>query len=282
MVFKPPKTWNNSGVKDTDLNREVRDQIRAMQKQILLLQSSTSSGTVSTGTIIPITGSAVPSGYLLCDGRSNILKSAYNDLWLRIGVAYGAATATTFTLPDFRNKFLRGNPAVGDGTITGRGSSSGSDSATLSFALTQTNTATANTSDSHYHSTNYTHSHDGTAIHGWLGSTVGHAHNNSSHGHGIGGSTANGNRGTGNVLRAFASHGHSTNTGDLGASSTYNDFVNVSYNETVSTVYGDSSTSTTSADGAHSHTVPHNMVLDHSHTVSTLPGYADMAFVIKT
>jgi hypothetical protein len=148
--------------------------------------------------------------------------------------------------------------------------------------LTQTDTATANTSDSHYHNTNYTHYHDGTAIHGWLGNTVGHAHNNSSHGHGIGGSTANGNRGTGNVLRAFASHGHSTNTGDLGASSTNNDSFNVSYNETISTVYGDSSTSTTSAGGAHSHTVPHNMVLDHSHTVSTLPGYADMAFVIKT
>jgi microcystin-dependent protein len=283
MVFRPPKTWSNSGVKDTDLNRQVRDQIRSLQKQIILLQSSSSAGTVRTGTIIPTTSATVPAGYLLCDGRSDVLKDSYPDLWLTVGVAYGAATTNTFTLPDFRSKFLRGNSAVGDGTITGRGSLSGSDSSSVTQTLTVNNTIAANAVGNHFHRLGFSHTHNGTAQHHFASSTVAHSHNNTNHYHGFtGGSTANGNRGAGNQLRAAASHSHDTNTQGLGGTSGNNDAYNVQYNESVNTVSAATALSDTTGSGAHSHNVQHDMIFDHSHTADTLPAYLSMAFVIKT
>lgn len=62
------------------------------------------------GTVHAFAGDAanIPSGYLLCNGAS-ISRETYASLFSAIGTIYGAGNgSTTFNLPDFRGKFLRG------------------------------------------------------------------------------------------------------------------------------------------------------------------------------
>ena len=282
MVFRPPKTWSNAGVKDTDLNREIRDQIRAMQKQILVLQNSTSAGTVSPGTVVPHTGLTIPAGWLLCDGKSTYSIVTYEALHDVIGYQYGGAGAT-FAVPDFRLKMPRGNAAIGDGTISSRGNASGGDSTTVTQTLTVSNTVAVVTGAGHFHKVTLSHTHNANANHNFVFANANHAHNNSSHGHGIGGSTANGNRGNGNQIRCAASHGHGTNTGDLGSSTGLGESFDISYADpAVNSIASNVNATDTSFSGGHDHNVVHDMVFDHSHTVNTLPAYSEFAFVIKT
>ena len=85
-----------------------------------------SDGSVSTsfrqwivrpGQIIAMAGSLpTNSDFLLCDG-SEVLKSAYPDLYSAIGDVWGtASSASNFKLPDLRGQFL-----VGVGTFTTQG-----------------------------------------------------------------------------------------------------------------------------------------------------------------
>lgn len=282
MVFRPPKTWSNAGVKDTDLNREIRDQIRAMQKQILVLQNSTSAGTVSPGTVVPHTGLTIPAGWLLCDGKSTYSIATYEALHDVIGYQYGGAGAT-FAVPDFRLKMPRGNTAIGDGTISSRGNASGGDSTTVTQTLTVSNTVAVVTGGNHFHQVTLSHTHSTGGSHNYNLGSQNHSHNNSDHGHGIGGSTANGNRGAGNQLRTFASHGHSTNVQGLGGSDARTDGFNLAYTDpAVNSIASNVNVTDTSFSGGHDHNVVHDMVFDHSHTVNTLPAYSEFAFVIKT
>ena len=67
-----------------------------------------STGTVPPGTIISYGHSAVPSGFLTCNGAA-ISRSAYSALFSAIGATYGGGDgSTTFNLPDLRGEFLRG------------------------------------------------------------------------------------------------------------------------------------------------------------------------------
>jgi phage-related tail fiber protein len=60
------------------------------------------------GAIIAYGGTSAPSGYLICDG-SAISRTTYSALFSAIGTAFGSGDgATTFNLPDFRGRFLRG------------------------------------------------------------------------------------------------------------------------------------------------------------------------------
>lgn len=63
------------------------------------------------GSIIPYGGSQVPSGWLLCDGRS-LSKNDYFDLWKVIGYNYGGSDST-FNIPDLRNKAVMGAGTTG-------------------------------------------------------------------------------------------------------------------------------------------------------------------------
>ena len=60
------------------------------------------------GTISPFGGSAIPSGYLLCNG-AEVLKTAYAELYAVIGDAFGTASDNTkFKLPDLRGRATMG------------------------------------------------------------------------------------------------------------------------------------------------------------------------------
>ena len=53
-------------------------------------------------------GGTAPSGWFICDGHE-VSRSAYPALFAAIGVTYGSGDgSTTFNLPDFRGRFLRG------------------------------------------------------------------------------------------------------------------------------------------------------------------------------
>jgi microcystin-dependent protein len=63
---------------------------------------------VPVGSVFCMATTAVPSGYLECDG-SDVSRSTYGDLFAAIGTTWGNGDgSTTFTLPDLRGEFVRG------------------------------------------------------------------------------------------------------------------------------------------------------------------------------
>jgi len=68
------------------------------------------AGTV--GHVLSFTGSVAPSGTLICDG-SAVSRTTYAQLFALIGVTHGQGDgSTTFNLPDYRGRFLRGVDGV--------------------------------------------------------------------------------------------------------------------------------------------------------------------------
>jgi hypothetical protein len=63
---------------------------------------------VPPGAIMAFGGTAAPAGWLLCDG-SEVRRTDFGALFAAIGSAHGSGDgATTFVLPDYRGRFLRG------------------------------------------------------------------------------------------------------------------------------------------------------------------------------
>lgn len=64
---------------------------------------------VQTGSIQAFSGNgAIPSGYLLCDGAA-ISRTTYARLFNVVSTSFGYGdNSTTFNIPDFRGRFLRG------------------------------------------------------------------------------------------------------------------------------------------------------------------------------
>lgn len=83
---------------------------------------------IPAGSVAPFSGSVVPDGWLLCDGRE-VSRSLYLNLFSAVGIAHGQGdNSTTFNLPDYRGQFLRGR--VNISTVTGSGTA-GSNQATF-------------------------------------------------------------------------------------------------------------------------------------------------------
>jgi phage-related tail fiber protein len=63
---------------------------------------------VPAGTVTAFAGPVAPSGWLLCDG-SVVSRATYANLFAAVGTTSGNGDgATTFNLPDYRGRFLRG------------------------------------------------------------------------------------------------------------------------------------------------------------------------------
>ncbi len=61
-----------------------------------------------SGTVIAVASETVPSGFLECNGAA-VSRSTYSALFTAIGVIHGYGdNSTTFNLPDYRGRFLRG------------------------------------------------------------------------------------------------------------------------------------------------------------------------------
>lgn len=72
------------------------------------LDASVSSQLCPTGLVISYAASAAPTSWLICDGTA-VSRTTYASLFNSIGTAHGTGDgSTTFNLPDYRGRFLRG------------------------------------------------------------------------------------------------------------------------------------------------------------------------------
>ncbi|MCK7589766.1 tail fiber protein [Subsaxibacter sp. CAU 1640] len=67
-----------------------------------------SKDAIPVGAIFTFPIDTAPSGYLICDG-SAVSRTTYANLFALLGTTYGMGDgSTTFNLPDYRGKFMRG------------------------------------------------------------------------------------------------------------------------------------------------------------------------------
>jgi microcystin-dependent protein len=94
----PLHTWNaNEVLQAGDLNGNFA----ALQAQVAAAQ-------VPPGVVTAFAGPVAPPGYLLCNGDA-VNRADYPALYAAIGTVHGSGNgATTFNLPDYRGRFLRG------------------------------------------------------------------------------------------------------------------------------------------------------------------------------
>lgn len=113
---------------------------------------------VPVGTLLPYAGATVPmGGFLFCDGAS-VSRDTYRALFGVLGTTFGRGNGTsTFTLPDFRQRFPLGVAASGTGSVLG---------ATGGDALVHSHTGPSHTHGvlSHTHGIPHTH---GVPRDGW-------------------------------------------------------------------------------------------------------------------
>lgn len=63
---------------------------------------------IPSGMVQPFVGTTAPAGFLSCDG-SVVSRTTYSELFSVIGTSHGEGDgSTTFHLPDYRGRFLRG------------------------------------------------------------------------------------------------------------------------------------------------------------------------------
>lgn len=77
-------------------------------KAVLEYLNTKSSSSVPTGAICFFATTAIPTGWLLCNG-SNVSRTTYAALFAAIGTKFGAGNGrTTFTLPNLDERFIEG------------------------------------------------------------------------------------------------------------------------------------------------------------------------------
>jgi microcystin-dependent protein len=91
-------------------NAAALDAIITKVDAIAASLASTISGlnSVPTGAVVPFGGSAVPTGWLECNGQA-VSRTTYAALFTAIGTTAGVGNGTTtFNVPDLRGEFVRG------------------------------------------------------------------------------------------------------------------------------------------------------------------------------
>jgi microcystin-dependent protein len=124
------------------------------------IQTPSGGGLSPAGSIL-IWGGAVnspPTGYLICDG-SAVSRETYANLFAAVGTTHGSGNgATTFNLPDLRDKFVVG--ASGTKAVASTGGSA--DAIVVSHTHTYSGT-TSNNGD-HNHATNISQDNTGGSL----------------------------------------------------------------------------------------------------------------------
>ena len=149
---------------------------------------------------------AVPTGFLEAKGQS-LTTTDYPALFNALGYTWGGS-GSSFTLPDFREKFVRG---TGNTNATAVGTTLGSDSVTL----------TSNQMPSHSHAIAHNHimnnhAHSIGHGHGTVNSTTGsdgnHSHNYNASSVNSDDSSHNHNLNAGTISNGTGTHNHNVNT----------------------------------------------------------------------
>lgn len=117
----------------------------------------TGGGIVPSGSVMAFAGTSAPTGYLNCDG-SAVSRTTYSDLFAAIGITHGQGdNSTTFNLPDYRGRFLRGidngagnDPDTSSRTMMATGGNTGDNIGSVQGHAFQThNHATTENAHSH-------------------------------------------------------------------------------------------------------------------------------------
>jgi microcystin-dependent protein len=110
------------------------------------------------GEIKPFAGSTVPTNFLSCDGTA-VSRSTYATLFALIGITHGQGDgSTTFNLPDYRGRTLRGTDGgAGRDTFTRTAMNTGANTSGVGSVqndATKKNGLTASSTDSGHIHTN--------------------------------------------------------------------------------------------------------------------------------
>lgn len=115
----------------TDVQGPFYDLRSFLNETLKPLLDAMGLATFGPGDIKPTAAAAVSAGWLLCDGKQDVIRSQYPDLFTAIGTAYGAGDGTTtFGLPDLRGRVpvgvngtaIPGPPAI---SVRARGNPAG-------------------------------------------------------------------------------------------------------------------------------------------------------------
>jgi microcystin-dependent protein len=117
---------------------------------------------IQVGMVQSLAGNTVPPGFLLCDG-SIVSRTEYKELFDAIGTLWGSGDgSTTFHLPDFRGRLLRGVDKDADGNnATGRDVGRNTRAASNAGGATGNNVGTVqgNSYQQHNHGSGTSHTH---------------------------------------------------------------------------------------------------------------------------
>ena len=113
-----------------------------------------SIGLLPPGMISPYSGVADPAQWFICDGRE-ISRATFARLFTAIDVKYGQGNGTTtFNIPDFRGRFLRGADDPGNGSgAAGRDPGAGARTAMATNGATGNNVGSVQSDEvgPHFH-----------------------------------------------------------------------------------------------------------------------------------
>lgn len=137
---------------DTDARIGVGDRVYALEQGSVWVVAGKLTGTpvpaVPVGALTLWAGepTALPNGWLLCDGRA-VDRTDFAALFAAIGTVYGAPSSSTFAMPNLSNRV----PVGAVTTTRSRGSTGGSETVTLTDAQMPSHSHTF-TGGSHNHS----------------------------------------------------------------------------------------------------------------------------------
>lgn len=115
-----------------------------------------------SGVVLPYASSNTPEGFLACNGQA-VSRTTYASLFAVLGSSHGEGDgSTTFNLPDYRGRFLRGHdngagrdPDAGSRTAMNTGGDSGDSVGSVQDEATAPNGlgGTTDTEPAHSHNT---------------------------------------------------------------------------------------------------------------------------------
>lgn len=113
------------------------DNIAAGAVGLSELSSVVAAALNPTGSILAYGGGSAPTGYLMCDGSSQ-LRASYSALFAIVGTSFGTVDGTHFNLPD-----LRGRVPVGADAMSGTAANRSQHSTTITTSGTSTSATVA-------------------------------------------------------------------------------------------------------------------------------------------
>lgn len=232
---------------------------------------------VPTGVIVPFSGSAAPTGWLLAAGQA-VSRATYSALFAVVGVTYGSGDGTTtFNLPDLRGRVVVGLDNL-NGSSANRitaaaadslGGTGGSESHVLSLSELPSHDhgGTSGSGGSHSHTGtatsggSHTHTTDSGGSHSHSMSFEGeHSHTPASGSYFLTSNTV-GQSLSGNVGPSYTYTNNGENTVTLYTSSTGG------HDHTINS--GGSHTHTIASSGSHTHSLSVDAGGSHTHTIPT-------------